>query len=82
MMGPTELKPKVYEEVVAELEDLLTMARTGEITGITLLAELTGARIRSYHTSRDSVMALGHLARMLAITNTALDGVAVGGRGR
>lgn len=75
-MGPVELKPKPDEAIVTELESLLAMARTGEVMGLTVMVELSGARIRTYHSACDSVMSLGHLARMAAIVNRALDDVA------
>jgi len=82
-MGIAEFKPEPDKAIIEELEDILALARTGELTGISFLAELTGARVRTYHTSKDSVQVLGHLTRMIACANTALDQAitsAIGGR--
>jgi len=64
---------KPDEGIVAELEALLVQARSGELYGFTILGELTGGRIHTFHSSTDSVQTLGHLARMMATANTALD---------
>ena len=67
------IKPQANGEIIAELQRLLASAITGEVTGLTVTAELQGHRIRTWAIVDDSVTLLGHLARQMAITNRGLD---------
>jgi uncharacterized membrane protein len=67
------IQPRVHYHIVDKLEELLELARKGEVVGLTCLVELTGGVIDVYADSQNLVNVLGHLTRQISIVNGALD---------
>ena len=73
--GPVKLQPantKPRQDVIEILEGALERARTGEMRGVVLTAELTGNRINFVASFNDGIQIGGHLVHQMALVSNAM----------